>query len=42
MLLASFTSVRPEMGKWCCPCKTPLIAGIPSKANNYQGNPQLK
>ena len=34
MLLANFTTVRPEMGRQFCPCKTPLIAGNPSKANS--------
>ena len=34
MLLANFTTVRPEMGEWCCPCKIPLIAGTPSTADN--------
>jgi hypothetical protein len=34
MLVANFTTVRPEMGEWFCPFKTLLIAGIPSLATN--------
>lgn len=30
MLLANFTTVRPEMGWLSGPCKIPLIAGNPS------------
>lgn len=41
MLLANFTTVRPEMGRLFCSCKTPLIAGKPfNLANNNLGYQQ--
>ena len=42
MLLANFTTVRPEMGGKFCPFKTLLIAGTPSNSYNTRllGNQQ--
>lgn len=40
MLLANFTTVRPEMGSVICSCKTPLTAGNPFNVNSILGNQQ--